>query len=160
MISKLQNLIATHVLGHAPASGGNDALTLQVATAVLLLEVAAADDHVSAAEREQVDALVARLYALSAGAARELSAQAVQLLGDATSLFPFTRLITSECSMEQRVEIVRMLWEVVFVDDAVHTLEEHLVRKVADLLYVPHSQFIRTKLQAAGKLATGPEAAD
>ena len=160
MISKLQNLIAAHVPGINPAGTTDDALTLQVATAALLLEVAAADDHVSDAEREQVDALVARLYALSIGAARELSARAEQLLGDATSLFPFTRLITSECSMEQRVEIVRMLWEVVFVDDAVHTLEEHLVRKVADLLYVPHSQFIRTKLQAAGKLATGPGAGD
>ena len=126
-------------------------MTLQVATAALLMEVAAADDHISTEERSRVEVLVGKLYSLSAEAARELSNRAEHLIEDATSLFPFTRLITHECSIEQRVEIVRMLWEVVFVDDAVHALEEHLVRKVADLLYVPHSQFIRGKLQAAGK---------
>ena len=151
MIGKLQSLIATHVLGHGAAAGQEEELTLQVATAALLMEVAAADDHISDEERIRIEVLVSKLYSLPAGAAHELSSRAEALIEDATSLFPFTRLITSECSMEQRVGIVRMLWEVAFVDDTVHALEEHLVRKVADLLYVPHNQFIRGKLLAAGK---------
>ncbi len=156
MISMLQNLLARYVPGSAEDSWPGEALTLQVATAALLMEVAAADDQVTPAEREQVDLLVARLFSLPADAARELSDRAAKLVDDSTSLFPFTRLITRECTIEQRAEIVRMLWEVVFVDDAVHTLEEHLVRKIADLLYVPHNQFIRGKLQAAGKSEDDP----
>jgi len=157
MIGKLQRLIATHLPGSAAGAGREDGLNLQLATAVLLMEVAAADDEISDAERDLIGQLVASLYALSDEEARTLSAQAEQLLEDATSLFPFTRLITSECSMTQRVEIVRMLWDVAFTDEAVHTLEEHLVRKVADLLYVPHNQFIRGKLQAAGKQLPGAD---
>jgi uncharacterized tellurite resistance protein B-like protein len=49
--------------------------------------------------------------------------------------------------MEDRIEIVHRLWEVTFLDGEVHAREEHLVRKVADLLYVPHSQFIRGKVK-------------
>ena len=90
-------------------------------------------------------------YSVSPEQARELAAAAESHADDATSLFPFTRLITSECSMEDRIRIVRMLWEVSCADGHIDAHEEHLVRKVADLLYVPHSEFIRAKLQESSR---------
>ena len=146
MISTIQSLLKRHL---PPASeAGQDAeRALQVATAALLMEVAAADTEVTAAERQRIKRIVGEIHAVTPDDARDICKQAERQADHATSLYPFTRLITSECSLEDRIEIVHRLWEITFLDGEVHAHEEHLVRKVADLLYVPHSQFIRGKVK-------------
>ena len=146
MISTIQSLLKRHLPSNSEA--GQDAeRALQVATAALLMEVAAADTEVTAAERQQIKRIVGEIHAVTPDDAHDICRQAEQQADHVTSLYPFTRLITSECSLEDRIEIVHRLWEITFLDGEVHTHEEHLVRKVADLLYVPHSQFIRGKVK-------------
>jgi uncharacterized tellurite resistance protein B-like protein len=120
---------------------------LRLATATLLIEVANADDEISETERAVIRVIVSEKFGIKPEEAMALSEQAEQDKEQVTSLFPFTRLITAECSMEDRIGIVSMLWQVTVADDCIDAHEEHLVRKIADLLYVPHSQFIRTRLQ-------------
>ena len=120
---------------------------LRLATAALLVEVARADDQITEEERAAARRVVENGYSLSPEQARELVDTAEREAANVTSLYPFTRLITSECSLEDRTEIVRMLWEVTHADGHIDAHEEHLVRKVANLLYVPHSRFIQTRLQ-------------
>jgi len=120
---------------------------LRLATAALLVEVARADDRITEEERAAAQRVVENGYSLSPEEARELVDMAEREAANVTSLYPFTRLITSECSLEDRTEIVRMLWEVTHADGHIDAHEEHLVRKVANLLYVPHSRFIQTRLQ-------------
>lgn len=128
-------------------SGEDAERALQVAVAALLMEVAAADSRVSAEERSRIERIIGELHDVSVEVAREIRAKAEAQADQVTSLYPFTRLITAECSMEDRIEIVHRLWEITLLDGEVHPHEEHLVRKVADLLYVSHSQFIRGKLK-------------
>jgi uncharacterized tellurite resistance protein B-like protein len=149
MIAAIQSLIQKHLPAAAESRADLES-TLRAAAATLLLEVASADDHISREEREAVVRIISEAYGLSAVQARKISADAEKRAGSVTSLYPFTRLLTRECSMEERVEIVRRLWQVAFVDGRVDAHEEHLIRKVADLLYVPHSQFIRAKISQSG----------
>lgn len=149
MLNTIQSLLKKHLLAE-PAEGEDGERALQIATAALLLEVAAADTEITEAERLLIKRIVGEIHAVTPDEAREICLQAERQSGSATSLFPFTRLITSECSMADRVEIVHRLWELTFLDGVVHAREEHLVRKVADLLYVPHSQFIRGKVRYQG----------
>lgn len=123
---------------------------LQLATVALLTEVARADYGVTDEERETILRIIERYYSVSGSRAVEIADAAESKANDMTSLYPLTRLITRECSIEERVAIVRLLWEVTFADGHVDKHEEHLVRKVADLLYVPHQQFIRSRLQESG----------
>ena len=123
---------------------------LRMATVALLMEVARADDGMSDEEREVILRIIERDYSVSTRRALELADAAERHADDITSLYPLTRLITGECSVEERVAIVRLLWEVTFADGHVDKHEEHLVRKVADLLYVPHRHFIRARLQESG----------
>jgi len=120
---------------------------LRVATAALLVEAARADDQITEEERTAARRVVENGYSLSPEQARELVDMAEREAANVTSLYPFTRLITSECSLDDRTEIVRMLWEVTHADGHIDAHEEHLVRKMANLLYVPHSRFIQTRLQ-------------
>jgi uncharacterized tellurite resistance protein B-like protein len=150
MIAAIQSLLRKHlpITGEADARGP----TLQAAAAALLMEVASADNQISEVERKAIRRIVAETFALSPEQASRISREAERHASEVTSLYPFTRLLTCECSMEDRIEIVRRLWEVAFVDGRVDAHEEHLIRKIADLLYVPHSQFIRGKLAQSGDI--------
>jgi uncharacterized tellurite resistance protein B-like protein len=149
MIGPIRDLLKKHLFTETAAQVDSEQ-TLQLATAALLMEVAGADDHISEEERRVVRRIVTDVFRLSDEQAAAISREAERRSEDLTCLHPFTQLLNSECSLEERVEIVRMLWEVAFVDGRIDVHEEHLVRKVADLLYVPHSQFIRGKLHHAG----------
>lgn len=146
MISSIQNLLKRYLPPESVTGTGAEG-ALQIAMAALLMEVAWADSEISESERSRVERIVREVYGVAPEEARRICRKAEQEARQATSLYPFTRLITSECSMEERVEIVHRLWEITFLDGLVHAHEEHLVRKVADLLYVPHSQFIRGKVK-------------
>lgn len=149
MITTIQVLLRKYT--QAPiAVQGDSEQALRMATAVLLMEVAQADGEIQDKEREAVRRIIENYCGISPEQARELVAVAECQADAATSLYPFTRLITSECSMEDRIKIVRMLWEVSCADGRIDKHEEYLVRKVADLLYVPHSQFVWARLQEGG----------
>lgn len=149
MIDVIRDLLKRHL---GPGVAADDsARTLQLAIATLLMEVAGADYHVSDAERHTVRRIVSDVFGLSDEQAAAVSREAEQHSDDQTSLYPFTRLLNRECSLQERVEIVRLLWEVAFVDGHIDAHEEHLVRKVAELMHVPHSQFIRGKLHHTGQ---------
>lgn len=144
MINKLYKIISQR---EQTADTVDEDRALQLATAALLMEVASADYEISASERDTVRRLVEENYGVTADEAAEIAARAEQDSNHVTSLYPFTRMIMDECSMEDRVEIVNMLWQVTAADGIIDAHETHLVRKIAELLYVPHSEFIRTRLQ-------------
>ncbi|MGD2055260.1 MAG: TerB family tellurite resistance protein [Gammaproteobacteria bacterium] len=125
----------------------DDKRALQLATAALLMEVARADTRVTAEERQTIRRVIEVHFGLTPQDTRSLIETAERKAEDATSLYPFTRLINAECSLQDKIQIIRMLWEVTMSDGHKDDLEEHLIRKVARLLHVPHREFIRAKLQ-------------
>ncbi len=132
---------------------GDDGVRL--ATAALLMEMARADFTVQEVERREVAELLRRTFELSGEETAELVSLAEQASRESVSLQEFTRLINRHFPPERKEQVVRLLWEVAFADARIDKYEEYLVRKVADLLYVSHTAFIRAKL-AAQERALGP----
>ena len=135
-----QNLAATKGPAHRH--------TLELATATLLAEVARLDGGMDAAERDAVLATVRSRFNLSPAEAETLLALAEAESRDATDYYQFTSLIRSRYSQEERQEIVEMLWRAAYADRRLSAHEQHVVRKIADLLYVPHSAYIAAKMRA------------
>ena len=146
MIATLHSFLKKY-LGAAEEAPEDDVLALQMATAVLLMEVARADSGISKEEREAVERIIETRFALSPDETRRIAGSAEQQAVHVTSLYPFTRLINRECSPEDKISMVRMLWQVTCADGDIDKHEEHLVRKIAGLLHVPHREYIRAKLQ-------------
>ena len=146
MLTTIQDLLKTFTRGTQEKPLDHER-AVRTATVALLVEVARADFGVEDAEREKILRIIERHYAVTVEQARLIADEAESHADDATCLHPLTRLITSQCSLDEREEIVRLLWEVSFADGHVDKYEEHLVRKVADLLYVPHNRFIKAKLE-------------
>jgi len=67
---------------------------------------------------------------------------------EATSLYEFTRLINDEYDYEEKVEMIESMWNIAFSDQRLDKYEDYLIRKIAELTYVSHSDFIKSKLKA------------
>lgn len=124
--------------------------TLQLAAAALLFEVAHADFHVAAEERRAVAEAVRKMFGLSPMETEELVALAEGEMQDATSLYEFTRLINEHFDHGQKLQMVEKMWQVAFVDRDKDKYEEHLIRKVCDLIYISHGDFVRLRERQAG----------
>ena len=121
---------------------------LRLAASALLFEVVRADAEVKPEERTVMRTAVQSAFALSEAEAQELIALAEEESREATSLYEFTRLIDEGFSSEEKKRLVELLWMVSFADTVKHAEEEHLVRKIAGLLHVPHPDFIDAKIRA------------
>jgi uncharacterized tellurite resistance protein B-like protein len=120
----------------------------RLATAALLMEISRADHDIKQVEREAVVGAVQRVFGLDAAETRMLVDLAEEEANEATSLYEFTRLINANFDAGQKQHVVEMLWQVAFADGHADKYEVHLVRRIADLIHVPHRGFIRAKLAA------------
>jgi uncharacterized tellurite resistance protein B-like protein len=123
---------------------------LQLTAAALLIELARADYRDDEREQRVIADAVRTTFDLDADTVAELVEEARLRASDATSTHEFTSLINQHFGEAEKIELVRQMWRVAYADGAIDKYEDHLIRKVAELLYVSHSQFIRTKLEVTG----------
>jgi uncharacterized tellurite resistance protein B-like protein len=121
---------------------------LRLAVAALLVEVVRADATIDPAEREQLLHSIASVLQVESAVGAELLAVAEQQAEEAHDLYQFTSRINRHYAPEQKQRLIEQLWRVAQADEVVHKYEEHLIRRVADLLHVPHSAYIAAKLRA------------
>lgn len=151
MLRAVRDFFESRVLGTGAEGGVRDAdHDTQLATAALLIEMTRADRAVTVEERQAVDDALREVFDLGDEETRELVRLAELELQDSASLFQFTHLIDKAFPLERKIHVVEMLWRVAFSDACKDHHEEHLVRKIAELLHVPHSAFImaRHKVEA------------
>jgi len=148
MIARIRKYFDTRLRADG-AAGDDQERRLRLASAALLIEVARADYEVRPDEMAVISRAVRRHFGLSAAETVELIQLAEEAADEATSYRQFTALINANYSKAQKLQLLEMLWEVVYADAEMEKHEEHLVRKLADLLYVPHSQYIAAKLRVA-----------
>lgn len=110
---------------------------LQLATAALLIEMMHADFAIDAEEEQALVAALHKAYQLNDDELDEILRLAHQEKQTATELFSFTHLINQHYSDAQKKEVIRLLWQVASADNVIDKHEVHLIRKIADLLYVP-----------------------
>lgn len=123
-------------------------MALELATAVLLLEIARADHVVDEAEQARIRALLRERLSLCDEEIEVLVQQAAEEADRLVSLQHITRLMNERMSQQDKRRVIEMLWQVAYADGEKHHYEEHLLRQIAELLYVPHSAFIRARLLA------------
>jgi len=122
---------------------------LQLAAAALLIETSRADFTHDEEEQLALERLLSKSLGLSQEEIHALVTQAVERVDESTSLYEFTRVINDYYSAEQKLTLIRAMWTVAYADGRLDKYEEHLIRQVAELTYVPHADYIRCKLEAA-----------
>lgn len=126
-----------------------DEHALPRAAAVLLLELAVADAGIDESERRVIERAMAERFELDEAEIQALIEEAALRQRDSHSLHEFTHQLRTQLEPDARGELIEWLWKVGFADGRLDRHEEHLVRRLADLLGVPHREFIRRKHRAA-----------
>ncbi|MEZ5560222.1 MAG: TerB family tellurite resistance protein [Pseudomonadales bacterium] len=127
----------------------DDRRTVALAAGALLLEVAWADHEIADSELEMVRNAVQQQTGLSDDEVQEVVEQARRHQAESVGVFAFTRTINEAWQEPQKFELVEALWRLALSDAALHRYEEHVIRRIAELLYVSHTRFIEAKLNAA-----------
>lgn len=149
MLKAIRSFFETNITAQDDATLNTD--QRQLATAALLIEVASADHSLDNLELERIKHILRQKFQLDQEQLATLTKLAREEKDEATSLYQFTQLINEHCNPEEKFKLITAMWEVAFADDNLDKYEEHLIRKVADLIYVSHSDFIRAKMVAQNR---------
>ncbi|TYO98269.1 putative tellurite resistance protein B-like protein [Geothermobacter ehrlichii] len=143
MISRLVHLLT----GQDETSKERRHDRVQLAVAVLLLEMAHADRTFAPLEKKLVNGLLRERFGLDAGQADELIAAAEKKRDESFDLHQFTRLINEHFTLEEKLEVMEGLWRLVYADGELDRYEDALARQLAGLLRLSHRQAISMKLR-------------
>lgn len=149
MIDKLKQFMSS-ALGADTESLMADAEQRTLLAAVaLMIEIIAVDDAEHEAEKAMLRQILSSRFNTGAEEADKLIAEAEAANNEATDFYRFTAEINDTFSAEQKIELIEHLWQLAYADDYLHELEQHVIRKLASLLYVSHKDFIAAKLRVA-----------
>ncbi|MCB2387881.1 tellurite resistance TerB family protein [Thalassolituus alkanivorans] len=121
---------------------------INLACAALLAEVMRADHSIDAEEEQALTLVLKNLFNLSSSECSELLQDALQRVEISSDLFQFTAVINQQLDAAAKFRLMTGLWQVAYSSNGLDKYEEHIIRRIAELLYVPHSEFIRAKLEA------------
>lgn len=121
---------------------------IQLATAVLLVEVLRADPTLEAAERDAILHALKTRFALSANELSGLMELAQDTAKTAYDYQQFTSLLNEHFTQPEKIEVVEAMWQVAYADAHLDAHENHVISKVAGLLHVTHGEYIAAKMRA------------
>ena len=132
----------------------NEKTDHRIAIASLLCAVAYADHETSEVELLAIEASLRRLLNVDEAQLKTFISLAKEEVKQSTSIFDFTSQL-EDLEHEERIKIIEAMWQTAYADNHLDEIEEAIIRRVAGLIYVPHSEFIRTKLKVLAELAKG-----
>ena len=114
-------------------------------TCVLLIEVSLSDDNYDEQEKEKIIGILKTKFSLDEKQINVLMELASEKNKEMISLYDWTSQINSIFSYEEKKELIKSLWDVAFADGHIDKYEDHTIRKIADLIYVRHEDFMKAK---------------
>lgn len=145
MITKLKSFLESFLPDNN--INENPQTLLSLASAALMVEVLISDYERKPEEHETLLAVLKKSFSLDQTTAQTLFEQAKKAQHEATDYFRFTSQINDLCSPNEKITLIENLWRVAYADGELHHYEEHVIRRIADLIYVSHTDFITAKLR-------------
>ena len=125
---------------------------VRLASAALLARAAWLDGRLDANETDAMLRLMVERFLIDADEARMILDEAVDDLDRSNDIYRYTRALRDAFDESERIELLEMLWEVVYSDGTLHELEAQLMRRLAGLLYVPDRDSGAARKRALARL--------
>jgi len=135
-----------------PGTVLNTADEIRLAAALLLIEVMHADHEIDDREKDAVMAGLKKIFELTDEETVDVFKIAEDRAKDMISLQQYTSILNRTLEPTEKLNLLEQIWRVVFSDDVMDKYEEHLVRQIAELLYIRHSDFILARCRAKGEI--------
>lgn len=154
MIRSIKEFFEERLTAHSNESDEDRICRIQLASAALLMELINTDRHVDEREEAEFAAILHETLSLDGKTLEEITRLAHQEARQATSLYEFTSLVNDNYAYGDKVQLIENMWRIAWADGDLDKYEEQMIRKTSELIYVSHSDFIRTKLQVRDASAT------
>lgn len=125
--------------------------TMNLISGALMVEVMAADHDFNSEEELKLKEILLNRFEIPEHEIKKISEQMKKRADDATSLYEYTSLINENFNREEKLDLIRNLWAIAFADNILDRYEDSVIRRVCELTYVSHSDFIKTKLEMKNK---------
>ena len=117
----------------------------------LMIEVSLADQSIDESEIESLKKTLSNKFDIDESEISSLISAGKESQEESTSLYEFTRVVNDDFSFEEKYDLIKSMWEIAFADGNVDKYEEYVIRKVSDLIYISHPDFIESKQKARGE---------
>jgi uncharacterized tellurite resistance protein B-like protein len=114
---------------------------------IFLIEVSKSDDEYDDLEKNKIIDLLEKEFSLNTDQIKLLLTLADKKNNEMISLHDFTEIINNGCSYSEKKDLIKMLWDVAYADGRIDKYEDYTIRKISDLLYIKHADFIKAKLR-------------
>ena len=146
MIKKIKELIS-NLSDKDVQEESQDPSLINNACAALLIEIAYADKDFDESEKMSLKNSLMTTYKIDEIEIDELILDASQSVQESTSLYGYTRIVNDEFSYDEKLNLLKNLWKIAYADGNLDKYEEHLLRKISDLIHISHSDYINIKLE-------------
>lgn len=143
MLKSIQNIFRHR---NQEVSDSSEIYQRELAYASLLVEVIKSDDKFDDREREKLFDVLSKKLKIRDDELQNFAELAKQKSDESTSLYEFTREINDKYEYDEKVKLIEDLWRIAYSDGQLDKYEDYVIRKIADLIYVTHSDFIKSKL--------------
>ena len=144
MLTNIKDFFARHISPQVSETEDQQH-QLKLATAALLVEMMHQDHDVKKEEIEAVKTALKAKFSVTEDACNELFVLAEKQHAEAVDFYQSTHLIAKNFTQAEKIKVIELLWSIAYADQCLDALEEHMVRKIADLIYVSHKDFLQTK---------------
>lgn len=148
MLNRIKTLLASGPAADPEAEHER----IHVATCVLLLEMAHTDGEFHAMEGTLIQDLLRHKFDLSEQATAELMEYARQEREVSLDLYQFARQINENFTPDEKLEMMEVLWRIIYADGVLDKYEDYLVRQLATLLRLSHRQMIDAKVKVLDEI--------
>ena len=145
MLHTLHNLLSTFLIPGSIELHPESAL--QLATAVLLIEVMQADAE-SATEQVTILGILKKRFALAEAEVKQLTERGLRAAKSTSDFEQFAEVINRNLELPEKIRLVEYMWQVAYVDGKISTHEDHLIHKAAELLHILPEDNIVAKTRA------------
>ena len=146
MMNKIKDLI-TRFSTKEEITEESSSNLLDNACAALLVEIAFADKDFDETEKTSLKQTLIETYAIDESDIEEIIKDAEETVSESTSLYGYTRVVNDEFEYEDKLSLLKNLWKVAYADGNLDKYEEHLIRKISDLIHISHTDYINLKLE-------------
>ena len=122
-------------------------INIKNSATILLLSVANADYNIEKEEIKLIKEIIQDFFSIDTKEAYKIVEQAIVDFKKSTSLFEYDQILNEHFTYQDKVDFIFCIFELAYVDKELHFMEQHLIKKIADILNVEHQDLIKTKLE-------------
>ncbi len=147
MFDRLKAVLTGTPSGDRTGGSLGEERRIQVATAVILLEVAHADEDFSESEREYILDILKNQFSLDEESVHELVQVSEEQLRRSIDIWHFTEIINNSYDSEEKYRVIEKVWQVIYADGRLDKYEDYIVHKLARILHISHERMIEAKMK-------------